>query len=276
MPAALSERLKAQLELHKVDSAEVMKQLAGIGATDDALLKYISAQDLIGAGVSNLTARAIIEALGLNEKPVQNITVVSDDPVVRASRLKPSELVDEYDVTDPLNPYGERLKRLVKNRKCLVFNADGSFNVEGTKALVAELIEFFPERENVLVGEELLPVYRIGDRPARLVDENPFFQGEPLRPNGQSDNHVPWLELPLDVRQLVYLTSDSGETEDTNDSDAEHEMFDLCQGKKFTTIAKRFPKAAMLFQAKKETNTLPPLKVKLNPDGSASAVDDEE
>jgi len=184
---------------------------------------------------------------------------ISNDPEKHAATLTAVQLVDHFDPDNHISPYGLKLKEATNDRRCLVYNKDGSLNPELSKQLVDEIVNLeYPERDTVTVDGVPSQVYRVGERPDRFASENPAEPGTPLRPDGVSDAGCNWASLPLNVQQLVYLAVRTGE-----EDDKEIDIFDRVQGKDFAQVAKRYPKASVKFQEQDSLGTLPQLKIRL-------------
>ena len=244
---------------------EILSNIKNGGGTSEANLEEMTVPDLERAGVPVLLARKIVRALGGNVDGAgdsRQVVIVNDDPVNLAARLKPEELVAEYDPNDPTNPFGERLNELTKGNVFLVFTDKASVNVPVSQKLVRELLDGFKPRTSIVVDGELQETYAVGERPARYADENPFVQGTMLRPDGVSDANVEWGSLDMNVRQLIYLAVKGGEIVNTK---LEADVFDDVVGKKFEQVARRYPKAAIEFKKLDGAQALPPLKLILSP-----------
>lgn len=263
------------LEGTSVNVDEFLRKLAeffGYQSSDQISVEDLEAatwEDLQECGLPRGKARLIATNIFRGEeKPSKEQQVikidVSNDPEKHAVTLTGPQLVDFYDPDNYTNPYGKRLKEITEGRKCLVFNKDGSLNRDITKQLVDELLNQYPEREEVAVDGLPSRVYKIGERPDRYASENPCAPGKPLRPDGVSDVGCDWGKVPLEVRQLVYLAVKRGDLHAD-----EADVFEKVEGKTFADVAKRpwFRQAAVEFQEREKLNTLPQLKIRLGSGG---------
>ena len=262
---------RAALAGTKVDADEFLRKfsaLCGYESVDDLQeddLQEARWEDIEECGVPKIKARRISRifrdsAEQLEGNLPQKVSIdITSDPDKHAKTLTPVQLVDYYDPDNPTNPYGTKLKQDAGNRRCIVFNHDGSLNVEMTKQMVEEICDLqYPERPNVVVDGVPAPIYQVGYRPDRFADENPVRPGTPLRPDGCSDKGVGWGKLPMDIRQLVYLGTKSGELKDN-----ELDLFEKVESKTFAEVAKRCPNAAVKFKELENLGTLPQLKIRL-------------
>lgn len=259
------------LEGTTVNVDEFLRKLAeffGYQSADQISVEDLEAatwEDLQECGLPRGKARLISTNIFRGEDKTSKEQVIkvdiSNDPEKHAATLTGPQLVDYYDPDNHTNPYGERLKKITEGRRCLVFNKDGSLNREITKQLVDELLNQYPEREEVAVAGLPTRVLSVGERPDRYADENPCQPGKPLRPDGVSDNGCEWGKVPVEIRQLVYLAVKRGDV----NADDEADVYEKVEGKTFADVVKRpwFRKAAVEFQEREKLNTLPQLKLRL-------------
>jgi len=174
--------------------------------------------------------------------------------------MKPEELVTEYDLDDPHNPYGKRLHELKPHAKFIIIE-NGKVNVAASQKELRRVLDGYASRDQVTVGNEVFKTYRVGEKPDRYVKEHCIY-GTPLDEDGCSDKGAAWGELPLEVQQLLNLSV--LETNELIPSRYEEfDLFDMVSGKDFNYLAKRYPKAAVLFAELKGLGDLPKLVVQI-------------
>jgi len=264
--------VRAALAGTKVDYDQFLKKLATLCDLErpedltDEHLRDARFEEIEDCGTARITARRIARIFRGDEETTkaQKVVIdVSSDPQKHAATLSPVQLVKHYDADNHTNPYGQRLKEVTENRRCIAFNKDGSLNVDMSKTLIDEIVNLqYPERDSVVVDGIPSPIFKVGQRPDRFADENPADPGKPLRPDGRSDCGCDWGLIDLTIRQLVHLAVTIGET-----NDEELDIYDRIEGKTFAQIAQRYRKASVLFQEKEELGTLPQLKIRLGKDG---------
>jgi hypothetical protein len=264
---------RASLDGTNVNADEFLKKFAalcGYDTVDDIKeddLQDARWEDIEECGVPKIKARRISRIFRegeSDEQPQKVVVDITGNPSEHAKTLTPVQLVDFYDPDNSTNPYGVKLKQDAENRRCVVFNHDGTLNRELTKQLVDEICNLkYPERPTVNVDGVPSPIFRVGDRPDRYAEENPVRPGTPLRPDGCSDKGVEWGKLPMDIRQLVYLGTSTGELKDT-----EIDLFEKVVNKDFAEVAKRCPNAAVKFKELENLGTLPQLKIRLGGTGA--------
>jgi len=254
---------------NKVDIEGFFKKLADMGGTTEDALSEATWEDLQDCGAPRILARRIAAVFRNDEKdsqgdqthaPLQKVIIEDNDPVKRAQRLTPKELIAEYDPQHPKNATGERLKELAEGRKFLVFQESGEIDVLASSQLFDELDDF-GERDDFTVQGVPRKVYKVGDRPGRTVNEHPLFPGVPLRTNGCSEADCNWGEVPLKVRQIYRLAVNIGELDpsDFREVDLHREASTSDE----TDILKIYRKAAVKYQELEGVSKLPSLKMTL-------------
>lgn len=243
---------------------QMMNALKDMGATSGEALEEVTEHDLAAVGVPPLVARRVVKLFGGSadgETPKQ-IVVIDDDPSKLALRLKPADLVAEYDPNDPDNPFGERLKVISEGKRFLVFTESGTLDVKTSAKLLQELRDNYPQRASTLVNGVTCQTYCVGDRPARYGDEHPLYPSTLLYPDGFSQKNVEWGSIDFKIRQLLYIAvKHTGEIK--MDREREREIFDLVQGRDFAQVCENFVDAAMKFKEMEGGQQLPSLKIPL-------------
>lgn len=252
----------------KEEVRAILDRLKAMGLTSEDSLAELTADDFVGVGVPILIARRIVKAVGGYQAESQKqIVIVDDNPVNLAARLKPEELIDQYDPMDPTSPYGVRLKQISNGEKFLAFTVDGNINVDLSKRFLREILDGYPVRKTALVDGKPGELFAIGEHPSRYADENPAVPGTMLRPDGLSDLHVDWGIIPLDVKQLVWIAVSLCELKKF-----EVDIYENVSGKTFNEVATRWPAAAVKFEKMKGSESLPRLKLELKPKVVAAAA----
>ena len=242
----------------KIES--IINQLKQIGATSEASLQELTADDFQSFGVPALIARRIVKSIGcaISTDVQKQVVIIDDNPVNLAARLKPEELVEQYDPNDPTSPFGARLLTISNNSKFFAYTEDGKVNIPKSQQFLRELLDGYSVRTTAMVDGKLVELFAVGERPARYADENPAVPNTFLRPDGVSDMHVNWGILNLEVKQLVWVAVKIGETKKN-----EIDLYDEVKSLDFNHVALRFPQSAVKFESMKGTQQLPSLKLVL-------------
>lgn len=233
-----------------------------LGGISEENLAELTAEDLTRIQVPIAIARKMVKAFGGTEKDgsIRQIVVVDDNPANIAMRLKPAELVGEYDPNEPDNAFGQRLKLISNNNPFLVFSENGQVKVPVSSRLLQELRDNFPPRKTVIDNGTPYQIYKVGERPLRHADENPVLLGTMLRPDGYSDANFRWGLIDFKVRQLVYIAI--RDTKEIGKVD-ERSIFNDIEGKKFEDVAQMFPITFLKFKELEGGQSLPQMKVPL-------------
>lgn len=248
----------------KVD--ELVTKITQLGATSEESAAMLSEGDLEAEGLPRLVARRVVRLFGgvqtADELPRQ-IVLVDDDPDKLARRMKPADLIAEYDPEEPDNAFGIRLKEISKGHPFLVFNEDNSKNEPVSLKLLQEIRLGYPPRKSITVNGVPHQIYAVGARPAVYADEHPIRPGQMLRPDGYSDLGVPWLTLTMAVRQLMYIAYTV--SKEISENTQERYYWDLVKNETFEEVAQRFPNGYIAFKEMEGAQKLPSLRVVLKP-----------
>lgn len=245
----------------KVDLAEFTRKLKQAGATSEDTLRAATFEDFEDAGLPKIIARRAAEIARATEKGEQQF--VSSK---RAERMTLRELVDAYNPNEAIDgPVTTRLKTLTKGIACVVFNQDGTINRDATHQLVDEAVKGFGARSVIVIDDVPYTPMSFGRRPAEVVDENPAFPGEPLRPDGTCmRTDVNWTNISHENRQLVRLLVLENPQRKTHGT-----VFDMHDLAERGQLKKRYPKIAAALQLAMQTDTAPSLKIRLGASNSA-------
>lgn len=238
------------------------------GGTNEERLKKFSYEELLTCMPDGDIKPVVLakQIAGIfRGKPSEHAKPIS---AKRASVMQPSELVESYDPEDPKGPVAKRLADLSRGQRFVVF--DGQVvDHESTTKLLLEVKAGHDGRDRYKLNGKFVPVYKVGDMPPNMVEENPFYKGRALRPDGTCDQtNRSWDGVDFKVRQLVRLIvlhhSVSYDTEGAND------LMDKVMAAgdgAFEVLSDRYPKASEEFGKLEESGDLPRLKVPLKKEG---------
>jgi len=238
------------------------------GGTLEASLKHFTHEDICGIlkgcykelNIHDNTnpialARSICEKFRSNQEEV--IKPLSDKKI---KVMTIDELCRNYDYNDASSTVFNRLRDLSQSRSFLVFDSSDKVIVEHSVKLLKEIMDGFPPRETFVLGGEVWKVYKVGDKPPKIFDENPIFVGRALRPDDSCDQtNRSWEGITIEVRQLVRLISQESET--TNLKFA-HDIMDMVMEMDAPKrLLVRYPHVAAKFKELKKLGKLPGLKI---------------
>lgn len=233
----------------KLDWNAIKSKIAELGGTSEETLSEMTWEDLQDCGIPRVLARRIANQI------FRQAVIKRDD----IETMSISELFRNYDPTGEKNPsITERLRKESEGKKCVVFLPTGVVDEVASKSLLMELKGGLPERDHVGIAI----VYRIGENPNQFLEENFLFPGNPLR-NGVCDiTNRNLTNIPLEVRQIVYLAiTNTKELRCENAGDA-HTILDMLEGDEaLDKIQSRYVKAAIALNKMKELGQAPSLKL---------------
>jgi hypothetical protein len=186
----------------------------------------------------------------------------------RVATMTPRELVENLDPEDSSSPVSKRLQEISRNEKFIVFASGRQVDVETTLKLLLEVKAGHSGRNDIDASGKVKKVYRIGELPDNLADENPLYSGRALRPDGTCDQTSrSWEGIPLNVRQLIYLAVQVGDLKVNIDS--AHATIDAAlEADAFNKISRKYRKAAVRFDELSQSGSLPNLKVPIKSNGN--------
>lgn len=241
----------------KIDWDIFLKQLKEAGGTNEDVLKLCSFEDLEKFGLPRLLAR---QAANIFRKSDNKPNIVS---IYKAKIMTAKEAFVHYDPRDADNAIGQRLQELSKGQRCVVFNNNGRINVEVSTKLIDEIRDNYPERDTYIMNGEPVIVYKIGERPDEMGDENPIYPGRLLRPDfGCDQTNRSWEGVSLAIRQLIYIAISDTHELCIGCIDDAHNVLDKClEVNAEEKIRNRYTKASIRFRELEKQNKLPTLKI---------------
>ena len=258
-----------------IDTETFLNKVKQAGGTSDDRLKGFSHEgilDLLGlsAPKNDVKPLAIAKDIakifrGKEEESSTN----SPKPVSakKADKMSLSELVQNFDPEDFTSSVALRLKQIVRNEPFIVFSEGRIVAVEKTLELLAEVKKGFEGRKTVVLNGSPVKVFKIGELPDDLVDENPLYPGRPLRPDGTCDQlNRSWQGVPKEVKQFVRIALEGNLINVTSDGglDRAHTILDTCLNNNALGLLRtRYHAVAVEFDKRQKLGTLPPLFVTL-------------
>ena len=180
------------------------------------------------------------------------------------------ELVESFNPEETTNSVGKRLSEIAGTEPFIVYESGRKIDVPTTLSLLEEIKQGYQGRTDITVKDQTKKVYKIGELPNNFADENPFYPGSALRPDGTCSHTGKFCgSIPLTVRQLIYLAVKSGELR--VDNSTVHQIIDSLNGSgDFSKLGAIYRKAALQFADLSILGTLPQLKVILKKPGVLS------
>jgi len=123
----------------------------------------------------------------------------------KAAAMSEKELVEAYSPR-LTNPVSDRLKELSKGRAFIILSDTGDVLVEPTLELLKELQKGHEARKALQYKGVVYTPLLVGQTPPEMVDENPLYPDNPLRPDGTCDQTGrSWASVPLEIRQFCRI-----------------------------------------------------------------------
>ena len=250
-----------------VDPGDFIACIQVAGGTSDDRLKRFSYEDILrclptvelGGGKNNIQPVALAKDIaaifrGKDEEPKK---YYSNN---RVEAMSIDELVKAFDPQEHDNAIGRRLKLISRGEPCVVFESGNSVNVQLSGLLLREIKQGMAGR-TLINGKR---VYKVGELPSILVDENPLYPGRHLRLDDNGDWCIcdqtgrSWSGVPVDVRQFLRVAVKCNEI--GNDIDSVHRAIDMAiEQDAFAKLRKRYQKVAVKFDELKHADNLPKL-----------------
>ena len=248
----------------KIEFEDFISKLRESGGTSIEALRQCSYEDLEVCGLPRLLAKTVAQIF--RQSNGESKTKSAYISRAKASMMTPKELLERYNYKDPNNEVGRRLKSIVDNKKCIVFDSDNKVDIEASATLIDEIMEGLPEVSVCTVGDKPSDVYRIGEKPDSYADINPIYPTRFLRKNGVCDQTGrSWESVSLIVRQLLYVAiTETNELEISN-IDKAHNVMDMAiREDAEKTIRQRYKRASIKYDELVKIGKLPHLKKKIN------------
>jgi hypothetical protein len=250
----------------KVDIEKFKTNLALIGATSEERCKSLSHEDILEClpSFNGIKPRLLAKDLAKifrDKEEVKPTIVITDNKVKYMSNRG---LIEAYSPSSDTDAVSERLNKLSKGKAFIVFNNDGSVDVDTSLKLLEELLAGYSERDFISVNNEVKSIYKVGEKINNDGDENPIYVGRLLRPDGTCDQTGrSYAGVPLNVKQLIsVIISNADSAKDINSA---HNLIDLAIAPDaFNVLKTRYPKSALKFAKLEKENKLPSLKLSLS------------
>lgn len=248
-----------------VDVEEFFTKLRQIGGTTDEALTKCDWGDIQSCGKTSLPillAKQIADAF--RKKIDTRPKAVTEK---RALSMSLEELLENYDARDSENPIGQRLAQLGKGLPFLCFNVDNSVNVQASLQCIDDIREGFEPRTMTIVDGVPQKLYKLGERPDSVMDENPLYAGRALRGSEQfcDQTNRSWKGVPSRARAILQLALKASTELRIDQLTDAHNIMDLMVGKTpeqvILVLSSRFPLAALRYAELEKVGALPTLKL---------------
>jgi len=155
------------------------------------------------------------------------------------------------------NRITKALQAIFGDKPVIAFKPDSKqIAIEETINYIIDINDGLPEEDAIEVNGELVQLYPIGKLPNQTIDEDPLFEGQPLKRNRSIVNRFNWDGISKEIRQMARILVNRNDI-DANDRMKIRSLFD--SSTTMGTIKKIFPEAYMQFKQLSRTDELPKL-----------------
>jgi len=178
---------------------------------------------------------------------------------MRMEDLGTEELLPYYKPSKKNRIY-ETLVKKFGDRAVIAFKPDTTeVAINETLDYIADTENGLPEEETIEVDGELVRLYAVGKIPNQMVDEDPLFEGQPLKRGRSIVNRFNWSTVKTEVRQM-FRTLVIRDEIDPNDRVNISQLIK----KSLTELKELFPEAYMQYKELKAKGDLPKLVLSLD------------
>jgi hypothetical protein len=178
--------------------------------------------------------------------------------------VDPSELLENYHPEQPNHPITIALKKRYGDKPIIVFNPDSKVvNIEETSNYIADLEQGFPEQETVEVEGVLVRVYQVGQVPNQMIEEDPLFEGKPLKRGRSIVNRANWNNVDIATRQLCRIIIDREDIDVTDRFQVQELLKSIYNVDRFNQLKSLYPEAFLEYREKAQRNELPKLALSM-------------
>lgn len=251
----------------QINFDEFLKSLQKEGGTSESSLSQCSWELLQKLGLPILIAKQVGKIFRGKSDGENKSVYVSER---KASCMTAKELLERYNPKDIENAVGERLQKISRGFRCIVFNDNGSVNVDTSAELISDIQGSLPELSKVLVEGVPKQIFKVGERADNYADENPIYPGRVLRSGSTCDQTGrSWDGVPMVVRQLLHIAiTETDELSITSLDDAHNALDKAVSKTAESTIRSRYQEASIYFDECQKTGELPVLKIALDSNSS--------
>lgn len=185
--------------------------------------------------------------------------------------VEPSELLEHYHPEQPNHPITTALKKKFGDKKIIVFKPDSkAIDIDATANYIADLEQGFPEQDTVESDGVLVRIYSVGQVPNQMIEEDPLFEGKPLKRGRSIINRVNWEGINLPTRQFCRVVVNRDDI-DVNDRFQVQELMKLASQNQVNVkgdvkteaisdeLRKTYPEADLEYRELTQNNELPKL-----------------
>lgn len=161
------------------------------------------------------------------------------------------------------NRITKALKNMFGDKPVVAFKPDSKqVAVEETVNYIIDIADGLPEEDAIEVDGELVKLYPIGKIPNQVVDEDPLFEGQPLKRERSIVNRINWADISMPERQFARLLVNDNTINPNDRIHVRQLLLDLKEG--IAELKKTYPETYMKFKELQRKDELPKLHLTLD------------
>jgi len=177
--------------------------------------------------------------------------------------MDPADLIQYYNPNKPTNPISNALRKHFKDDPVIAFiPGSKQVAVAETANYIADLQQGFEPTDAIEVNGVLSRLYPVGVVPNQTLDEDPLYEGHPLRRDRSSVNRVNWAKVGHEARQFCRLLVEADEVNPDDRLSVIHLVRLAEQG--VEALRDVYPEIGLEFRERMDEEDLPKLKVKIS------------
>jgi len=178
---------------------------------------------------------------------------------LKLDHIPTDQLLEDYNPSRNDHPITIVLKKRFGDQSVIVFKPDSTeVDIEATANYIADLDQGYGEEETIESQGELVRLFRVGEIPSQVIEEDPMFEGYPLKRGRSNVNRVNWADVPIEERQFIRLLVET-DTIDPNDRRDVKEVLEISSSEGMKLFKSEFPEVALIWRERKNLNSLPNL-----------------
>lgn len=254
---------------NQVDFEKFLSNLKKSGGTTEHTIAECTWEDLEDCGLPKLLAKRVASVFRSSD---QEVKVVS---AKKADKMSLAELVTSFDPEDSSSPVARRLKEISNDQPFVVYKNGRIVDITETLTLLTDLKAGFPAITEITTADgDIKKVYKIGQLPSNLVDENPLYPGLPLRRDVCCKTGRSWSSVPISTRQLIRVIYNVIYKGRIDIDIANNLIQQAISSNSEKELRLKYRQAAIEFDKLKEQDSLPKLKMTLGQSGGAPKKSD--
>jgi hypothetical protein len=181
----------------------------------------------------------------------------------RLSDIDPVELIIHYNPSK----VGSKITNILKSRfgeqpVIAFYPSSKEVAVAETMDYLADLQQGYPEQETIEVDGSLVRLYPVGVIPDQTVDEDPLFEGVPLRRGRSTINRVNWGAVKQNARQFCRLVVEAEEVNPNNKLEV-RALIKLAENG-IDALKEVYADVDLEYRERTQNDTLPKLRMKIS------------